>query len=44
MGSGSPLERIADAAVGVLAYVTADGTPHAVPVTPFVVMGRIVVA
>ena len=43
MEPGGPLELIGDAAVGVYAYVKADGTPHAVPVTPFVVDGRIVI-
>ena len=43
MVQGGPLERVDDAVIGVFAYVKADGTPNAVPVTPFVVDGRIVV-
>jgi len=39
----SLLESVAAAPIGVFAYVRRDGTPNAVPVTPFVVDGRIVV-
>jgi hypothetical protein len=38
-----PLAPFGRAPIGVFAYVRGDGTPNAVPVTPFVVDGRIVV-
>ena len=39
----SLLDQIAEAPIGVLAYVKRDGTPNAVPVTPYVVDGSVVV-
>jgi len=39
----SLLESIAAAPIGVFAYVRKDGTPNAIPVTPFVTGGKIVV-
>ena len=39
----SSLDPVAAAPVGVFAYVRRDGTPNAVPVTPFVVGGNVVV-
>ena len=39
----SSLDAVAGAPVGVFAYLRRDGTPVAVPVTPFVVDGHVVV-
>jgi len=43
VGGTDPLRKVADAPIGVFAYVRRDGTPNAVPVTPFVVDGKMVV-